>query len=194
MEVPSPLRLEWLPGANSVGDFNWPGCGRAVVKADVFQKIAQRFPAVKSEAIEMFQAPRLRMPKRTERAKPRVWLPYEGPALLEMIPVHRAAEHENTTWRMLSRCRSCKQEERELDGFGRKDAHWDATRAQMIASDKARERGKGLFVAKAAVGDTPIFSVAPFLSWIFCTDDFKQFAETEGLTNIDFVEYGEIVT
>ena len=89
-ELPTPLAFEWEAGSDRIGDFVWPGPWRAAVVTRVIDYLAKnKVPMIKAGTIEMVQDPRLKRPKSPRRAKPRVWLPYEGPTLVELVVEHR---------------------------------------------------------------------------------------------------------
>lgn len=191
--TPYPLILEWLPGSDIIGDFSWPGCGRAVVKVSVLEKIVRQFPMVYSHLITMIQDAKLKIPKNKGRARPRVWLPYEGPELMELVPIRCIPEHPNTTRRITSQCEVCGQMNTELDGYELKESRWDQQKRDLVPYHRPRVRGKGLFISKANVDQCPIFRVEPFVSRVFCTDEFKFFIEEHRFTNIDFFDYGDVI-
>lgn len=193
LHIPYPITIEWNVGSNHVGDFSWPGSGRSIVKETVFEKIVNAFPIVRSEPIEMFQDPALKIPKNKKRAKPRVWLPYEGPRLLEMVPIHSVPAHTRTTWAIMSRCRVCGRDGIRLDGYELREHRWSQEKKDLIPFHRKREPGHGLFVSGQLIKGRSIFRVDELYAWIFCTNEFKHFIEDQGFTNIDFLEYGEVV-
>ncbi len=70
---------------------------------------------------------------------------------------------------------------------------WDPQKQDLVPNWKPREPGKGLFISRSAIYGYPIFFAEEFSTPIFCTDEFKRFIEEHGFTNIDFLEWGEIV-
>lgn len=193
LQTSYPIIIEWSPGSSLIGDFTWPGSGRVIVKARVFEEISKHFNVVRAGAVEMFQDPRLRVPKRKHRAKPRIWLPYEGPSLVEVIPVHTTHAHPRTSWRVEFRCDLCGSEMKRLDGFEQRGSRWDQTTQRLVPFSIPREPGKGIILSLESIGRHPIFFVSELLPWLLCTDEFKDFAEAKKYTNIIFAEYGEIV-
>lgn len=191
--TPYPILMEWSPGSDRIGDFSWPGSGRCIVKASVFDIIVKRFAVVRSGSVVMHQDPKLRLPKNKKRAKPRIWLPYEGPSLVEMIPEHRAPIHSRTTWEPSTQCQVCGKWGKQLTGPEWKMHRWDQQKQDLVPNWKAREPGKGLFISRSAIAGYPILWAEEFSTPIFCTDEFKHFIEDQGFTNIDFLEWGEIV-
>jgi len=192
-KISYPIVIEWIPGSDILGDFTWPGEGRAVVKFSVYNAVQSRFPMVRFDSVQMMQDPKLRIPKNKRRAKPRIWLPYEGPELIELIPTYRAPVHPSTTWEFSSLCETCGKSSKMLAGAESKMQRWDQKRQVLVPNWKAREPGKGLFISRSAIAGYPIFWAEEFSTPIFCTDEFKHFIEDRGFTNIDFLEWGEIV-
>src|SRR4051794_24404018 len=82
-----PLVIEWDRGSNVIGDFTWPaGLGELVVTDRVRTCIeSNRFSGVRFEGVEMVQRRGLKKPRTESRARSRVWLPYEGPPLWNLV-------------------------------------------------------------------------------------------------------------
>lgn len=190
--IPYPLVIEWLPGSNVVGDFSWPGCGRAIIKKRISDDMLKRFSMLELREIEMIQDHHLRVPKNKSKAKQRVWLPYDGEPLVELVPLCCFPESPRTTNRVAFRCDVCGRETTQLEGFELKEHRWDQIKQDLVPYMKPREAGRGLFISRNFVKDCPIFRVESFLSSIFCLNEFKNFIEDQGYTNIDFLEYGEV--
>ncbi len=191
--VPYPILIEWSPGSDVLGEFIWPGDGRIIVKMCVFETIQARFPVVRSDTVQMMQDPKLRIPKNKKRARARIWLPYDGPPLVELIPTYRTRVHPKTTWELSDPCEVCGKSSKRLIGFEEKMHRWDQQKQDLVPNWKAREPGKGLFISRSAIAGYPIFFVEELSTPIFCTDEFKHFIEEQGFTNIDFLNWGELV-
>jgi hypothetical protein len=189
--IPIPLEIEWQPGATTIGDFVWPGGARVGVKASVFAKLRDAFSALGSCPIEMVQDPKLR---RGRGSKPRVWLPYDGPALVELIVQRRVAALPATTTTDGVRCDVCGQAEPDLVGVEEKHHRWNPAKKRLVPIHVPREEKKGLFVRHADLLGDQFFRVDwPFSALLMCTDEAKSRIETLGFTNIDFLLYGEAV-
>jgi hypothetical protein len=70
---------------------------------------------------------------------------------------------------------------------------YDADKGILVRDLQPRVPGKGLFVAASDVKDAPIFRTEEFTRAVWCTDEVKSFIEREGFTNVDFLEYGDVV-
>lgn len=193
-EDPLPLVLEWLPGSAVIGDFSWPGGGRVAVKKNVFDVIKNQCgDDVRGGAIGMVQDPRLERPKRPNRAKPRIWLPYDGPELIELISTYTVPLHDMTTQEVISRCTACGRERCQITGFQLKEHRWDSAKMVAVEYDRPRLEKQGVFLRRSDVTGHFVFRATGCPNWILCTDEFKHFIEEHGFTNIDFLEWGEIV-
>jgi len=192
-ERPKPLVFEWEPGSDIIGDFTWPFSSRVAVRRPVFDSLAREFSGIHVEAVEMIQDPKLKPPKRrTSRSKPRVWLPYTGPELVELWPDREVPFLPETTIIVPLRCKNCGRELREISGFEVKAHRYDPRKGELVPDLQPRVPGQGVFVASSEVAD-PIFRLQEFTEAIFCTDEVKSFIEREGFTNIDFLECGDVV-
>lgn len=86
----SPLIIEWEAGSDKIGDFTWPGFDTELVVVNTV-KIAfkNKFTKIEFGVVTFFQNQNLRQPiKLTSRTKPRIWLPYPGPMLWDILPTH----------------------------------------------------------------------------------------------------------
>lgn len=193
-ERPKPLVFEWEPGSDLIGDFVWPNSSRVVVKKSVLDALAWEFSGFHAETVEMIQDPKLKPPKRrTSRSKPRIWLPYAGPELVELWPDRIVPFLPATTIEIPYRCEDCGREMRRISG-GEVKAHlYDRNKGDLVPDLQPRVPGQGVFVASSEVKDSPIFRLEEFSEAIFCTNDVKAFIESEDFTNIDFLEYGDVV-
>jgi hypothetical protein len=189
-----PLIFEWEAGADDIADFIWPDVTRVVVRKTVFEVLAREFRGIHAEPVEMVQDPKLKQPKRrTSRTKPRIWLPYSGPELVELWTDHEVPYLPETTTEIPWQCKKCGNEPRMLSGFERKSHLYDREKGILVPNHQPRVPGKGVFVAASEVKDSPIFRLQEFTGPILCTDEVKSFVERQGFTNIDFREYGDIV-
>ncbi len=191
-EKPSPLAFEWEVGSNKIGDFVWPGGGRTAVVERVIEVLSERVPYVKAGAIEMVQDSRLKRPKNPLRGKPRVWLPYSGPPLMELVVGHQAPILPETTTVVMDRCATCGRENRHLTGVEIKQHRWSQEIEDLVPRYVPRTPGQGVFVSKSDVGHG-IFRANMIVPGILCTDEVKAVIEGAKLTNIDFLEYGDVV-
>lgn len=190
--VPKPLVFEWEPGSDQIGDFVWPSGTRVAVQERVFKSLA-KVPDIEPSNVEMFQDPKLKRPKNPRRAKPRVWLPYEGPPLVELIVNHYVHVLPETTTEVVERCATCGRENRHLTGGESKQRRWSPEKEDLVPNPKPRVPGQGIFASKTDVKSVDIFRTYEFPGFILCTDEVKALLEGAQFTNLDFLEYGDIV-
>lgn len=169
----SPLVIEWLPGSAAIGDFVWPGMDDELVAGErVKEALESRFGGFEFMPLEMYQDPKLHRPKRLDpRTRPRVWLPYEGPPLYELKPVHVARlDHSRSSVSKIGDCKTCGRPRFETPPFDERH----------------------LVVDRASLGGSAIFGVMEYPRWIFCTEEMKDFLESKDFSNLAFLYDGEI--
>ena len=186
-----PLIFEWEPDSDVVGDFVWPGLGADIAITDRGVKVLERFTQFELGPIEMNQDPKL---KKTRRSKPRVWLPYEGPALHDLwVTCWVGVDMARSTATLERECSTCGAKQYSLFGVEGWDSRWDKERKELIKTHIPREPGKGLFIHRDELKGADIFHVKEFPGAIFCSDSVKHAIEKEGLTNVSFLEMGDII-
>jgi hypothetical protein len=190
---PVPLVLEWEPGSEKVGDFVWPGGGRIAVTKTAFAELASLVPRLRQGSVEMIQDPKLKKPKRLGRSKPRVWLPYSGPPLVELVVSKSVPVLPSTTTKVTERCDVCGAEQIQVVGIEEKGQRWDPHQLRLRPSHRKRVAGKGIFIARSAVPDRSLFRAEPFPSFVLCTDEVREFVLARQLANIDFLEMGNLI-
>ncbi|UOG52592.1 hypothetical protein MAL09_18875 [Leptospira noguchii] len=187
------MTIEWEEGSNDIGDFSWPTGGRVVVKETVFNALNEIVGELSSGPVKMIQDPKLQSPIRKMKRKPRVYLPYQGPLLVELIVDKQISFLPNTTTKIIDQCEICGRTQRELIGVEEKEHFWSASSKKLIRINKTRESEKGLFVSFSDIGSNAIFfRVDEFSDAILCTDEMKKILEEKEYTNIDFLAYGEV--
>jgi hypothetical protein len=188
-----PLELEWEVGSDQVGDFSWPGGGRIAVTATVARELCRRFPGLGTGPVNMIQDPRLRRPKTRRPAKPRVWLPYEGPPLVELLVTTFMPALPGTTTKVRHRCAHCGAEARSLIGVEEKGHRWDIRQEKLRVFHRRRRPGQGLYLAKRNLGRAGILRCTSFPQAIVCTDEARDVIVRLGPSNVDFIEFGSLL-
>ena len=181
---PNPIKIEWEPGSDLVGDFTWPSQADIVVKDTVGR-------ALQENSITGFELRSVEMQENSEPAKrrlkkSRVNLPYAGLPLWDLWV---------TKWIGIDRDRSTVTEVRredgsryfEVSGVERWESTWDQERMELVRAKHSRVEGEGLVVSKIQ----GIFRVEEFEAPVFCTDDVKRLIEKYGFTNVSFLEMGD---
>jgi hypothetical protein len=178
-----PLRVEWDDGSDRIGDFTHARA-HLVVRKDAATALQSRFRGFRLGAIEMPDHPNLRKPTRiTKRTPKRVWLPYDGPELCELVVEREVPLLPESTVTVESMCDSC----------GRPTySSFDGMEERSGTGRKLREPGKGLLFRATDLQRSDFFRAA-FTGLSLCTDAAKTFIESRGFTNIEFLESGDIL-
>lgn len=169
----SPLMVEWEPGSDQIGDFVWAGLVTDLIVVDRVKAVFEsQFSAIEFGPVEFFQSSRLKKPiKSNSKTKPRVWLPYSGPLLWDVLPTH---------WCHLDHARS-----------GVSVAHECLTCKKTIYSTPPWSQ-RNLVLDTATWNGEDIFHICEYSGGIFCTEQVKVFIEDAGFTNVSFLEDGVI--
>jgi hypothetical protein len=172
-EYVRPLILEWAEDSDLVGDFTWPCIGvMVVIVTDRVRQVCLdlQLSNLRFDPITFYQHPRLKRPTRiTSRTKPRVWLPYEGPTLWDMQPLHWV--HLNAKKSRMSldqQCSTCGYQFLQFEDINK--LHIDST----------------------DLGQSEIFRIYELPSLVFCTSRVKTAFEAMKFTNIKFSARGTI--
>ena len=164
-----------MPGSDVVGDFTSAGYGSDLMVTDRIRRdLSQRFPQLRFGEIRMEQNAKLKRPKKpNRRTKKRVWLPYEGPDLYELIAEQRVSIDAEA---------SCARISKDCDTCGK--TYWELT-------DATGKPGLGLQVNESALQGASIFRLLEFPTWLMFTDEAKEFILARAFTNISFLEMGK---
>lgn len=185
--------IEWQPGSWEVGDFVWAEGHGFVLIADRAERVlaASGVRGWTSLPIEMRQHPSVvkpQMPQRVAARNRRVWLPYEGPALREM---------HITRWVHLDRERSTYKRPLKSDEGAEllppRGVEWYSVDGAGRRVQHPRRPDKGFFVSAEDLGGDSVFRCYEWPHVLLVTDAAKTVIEGGGLTNIEFVEYGEVI-
>ena len=142
--------------------------------------------------VEMYQDPKLKRPQAPRRAIPRVWPPYEGPALFDLRITHCLhADPEKSSVSLLRACGTCDWRRYDVAGIERRESIWDKERHSAKHIHIPREPGQGIYVNKSRLAGAGLFRVREFPAWMLCTDAAKRRIEQASLSNISFSEVGD---
>ncbi len=183
-----PLIIEWEPGSDVVGDFTWPGFDSDII---VKENVAKALQVANVRGFELgpVQMQENSEPAKRRSKKRRVKLPYSGPQLAELWV---------TAWTSLDPARSTVTESKredgvryfEVSGVQHMEQTWDQERAELVTVLHPRVEGEGVILPHAQ----GIFRVREVPAWIFCTDDVKRLIEEHELTNVRFLEMGDVLS
>lgn len=175
-ELVSPLVIEWEvtkwdPGSDVIADFTWPcGLQDIVITQRVRECLEGRFTGCWFETVEMIQDPKLKKPTSPKsRAKPRVWLPYEGPPLWGLqVTSECRLDLERSGRILLAECATC----------GRQTI--DVKRDYPLVVDPSTWDG------------SDVFTIREIGKVVFLTTPVKETILANGFTNVVIKERGEI--
>jgi hypothetical protein len=188
----SPLVFEWEAGSDRIGDFVWAVL-RIAVTARVRSVLKERFTGVVYLPVDFRQDPRVKRPTRvTKRTKKRVWLPYEGPPLIELwATAWVQPDMERSSFRVVGIDPGSGEPNYKLDGIEAFKSRWDPVEHTMSRWREPREPGKGLFIREEALQGASIFRIYPQPGRLLCTEAVKDCLEEHEITNVAFLESGE---
>ena len=193
-EDPRPLVIEWEAGSDVVGDFVWPGGGRVAAQRRVFDIMTANLRGIEPGSVEMVQDPKLKRPTRkTRRTRPRVWLPYEGPELVELWVQRSVHTAPGTAIEPKKPCPKCGHEAWTWSGVEVKQHIWDKEQMKLVPLFIPRDPERGLRIRASDVEGASIFRTIEFPNGILCTDAVRELIERERFTNVDFLDYGDLV-
>jgi len=177
------LTVEWDDGSDQVGDFVHAGAD-IVLQESVAERLRVVATGFKTAPIKFFDHPNLRKPVSIRNdSEPRVWLPYDGPPLCQFLVFQKVPLSHHSTVEVDSHCEVCGTiRYKRIIGVERKTK----------ALSKARIDGQGLFVSAADLKEDGFFSPIG-TSLTLCTNAVKEFIQSEGFTNIELLEYGDVV-
>jgi hypothetical protein len=167
-----PLVIEWDYGSNVVADFTWPAGLDEIVVSDRARScvVANGFSGVRFEPVEMVQREGLKKPHKQSKAKTRVWLPYNGPPLWNLLV---------TSWCDLDVPVSGRSFVLDCEVCGRK---------HMIVHDPAAP----LVVKPETWSRTDFFCIREMGKMVFITEAVRQAIEENAFTNVAMKARGNI--
>lgn len=165
------LTIEWERGSSVIGDFTWINLEELIVADQVRTCfVSSGFTGVEFEPIEMVQKRGLKKPRKVSKAQNRVWLPYDGPSLWNLIVTSSCDINLTLTSRSLvTECDSCK-------------------RQRMIVHDSAAP----LVVKPESWEGTDFFCIREMGKLVFVTEEVKQKIEEQKFTNVKIAERGYV--
>jgi len=166
----SPLVIEWDYGSNIIGDFTWPG--EEIIVTDMVRTcfVSRGFSGISFEPVEMVQKQGLKKPRKESKARNRVWLPYLGPPLWNLVV---------TSWCNMDARSSGRTLVSECDGCLRK---------RMIVHDPAAP----LIVKPETWAGSDFFCIREMEKMVFVTGAVRQAIEQNKLANVEMKERGYI--
>lgn len=176
------LEVEWDDGSETIGDFTFI-IGPVVLKETIADELLAVFSGFRKGEIRMPHHPNLEKPKHIRRKVKRVWLPYEGPPICFMDVTAQVDFAVGSTVTVASECTECASViYKSFEGIESKDG----------AVHSPRILGKGFVFENSSLADADVFRPR-HTGLTLCTDRVRDFIESRGYRNIEFLEVGDIV-
>jgi hypothetical protein len=166
----APLVIEWDRGSDVIADFTWPSGLSEIVVSDRVKAalVSKHFTGVSFAPVEMFQRADLKKPRTESRSRRRVWLPYAGPALWNLLITSWCDLDVASSGRMLAvECEQCQ-------------------RKRMVVNDPTAP----LVVTIESWTGSDFFSIHEMGGLTFVSEAVKELIEHEGFTNVSMKERG----
>jgi len=167
-----PLVIEWDYGSSIIGDFTWPQVLDELVVTDRVKRcfVESGFTGVRFESVEMIQKRGLKRPRKESKASKRVWLPYLGPPLWNIVVTSFCNMDLAQSGRsLIPECENC-------------------SRKRMIVHDPASP----LVVRGDTWEGADFFCIREMYNLVFVSKEVKQVIEERGFTNVEVKERGYI--
>jgi len=171
----------WTRQGDVIGDFIFAKFSR-VVQEHVAKKLMTNFTGLTKRKIKFFDNPKEYKSKGDKNK--RIWLPYEGRPLCEVIIDNEVPLAEQSTIISNGRCSVCGFEE-YIDVKGLKLP----TKRNPTPN---RPKDKGLFIHSEDVKNLDFFRPANTYFFL-CKERVKRFIEEKCYTNVFFWNVGEII-
>lgn len=196
-ELAPPFEVEWDPGFDNIGDFTWQrGGGGPLVVDHVARALRERFTGFDLEPVAVRQEPQARRQRHANRQREsQALMPYGGPPLLYLrvaktVPMDRA----RSTVSLKRKCGKCSREDWQVSGNEWISYRVESDPPRIVPIRTARMPGQGLFVHATDLAQSHFFRVQEFWGcWVFCVDEVKQFIDHQRFTNVDFLEFGDVI-
>lgn len=177
----SPLPLcEWEPGKTAIGDFVFSQ-RHLIARRSVAELLAQRFGGFQIRSIEFHDHPALHAS--SGRRETRIWLPYGGPELCEIMIDKECSLLPVSTATVEAACQTCGRVTFE-------DFHGIETMGHDFHTP--RDPAGGLFFDADEVGED-VFFRPRFSGFNLCTEGPARFIRDMGWTNANLLEVGSLV-
>jgi hypothetical protein len=187
-----PAIIEWLESTSEIGDFTYvEKYTTLLVKKSVFSQIKKIDPKVVAGDVTFYQNEKLKHPlPKSSKATKRVWLPYEGEKLLEIIvPIIITPDMEKSSVEIINYCKNCNRTVIKISDVEKKDIFSYASDGP--SKTIPRKPGKGIFIAEASIHGINLFRIHEKSRIILCTDYAKESLEASGYSNLTFLDFGE---
>jgi hypothetical protein len=181
------LTIEWEKGPDLIGDFTWVGLVTDIAISIHAEKV------LLDGCVVGFESRPVQVRGKVAGQRSRVGKSIEDRSSSKIA----LRDFWINQWRPMDRNLSTVEDVTQADGSHQiklqgvqyVEGSWDRNTKTLVKLDHPRIPGKGLFV-RDAVG---VFRVEEFPAWVFCTDDVKELIEKSQLTNVSFLEMGDVL-
>jgi len=169
--------VTWAPGSERLGDLALPSPFELYAQDGPLERLTTEFSSLSvGHTVTFVDEPFAHW----DLTKPRVQHPYNGPRFRELLVNAEVPALPESAVTGSSQCDECGNAvPQRLTGVAKRP-------------HESRKPGGGLRVRWEHVRETPVFRTHRF-KWIFVTDVFRRFVESQGWTNIAFYDAGQIV-
>lgn len=178
------LTVEWDDGSDQIGDFVHAGAD-IILQTRVAEQLRQISSGFSYSDVTFYDHPNLRAPSTalTNDRNRRVWLPYNGPSLSQLLVERKVRLAEQSTAEIDHVCETCTRiRYKRIFGVERKSHRISQPRVE----------GQGLFIVAEDLKGDEVFSPIG-TSLTLCTSRVKEFIESRNFTNIEFLNYGDLI-
>ena len=189
-----PLQIEYVAErrASIRGDFVWPGFDDDVALSPSAQSVLDGCSVIGWGRVEVSVDRKSR--GRSSRRASAGDLLKDSSDLRELIVLGRATvDIGRSSIRLSLACNQCGARRYDLEGVERFTVDWDPRTRTALRKRLSRATGQGLFVYASEPTQFGVFRVQELPACILCTESVRSSIETAGLTNVAFLEYGELV-
>jgi hypothetical protein len=181
---PEEFVFKWEPGSDLVGDCIWPWMpGQITIRKELASELVSKFAGMKMFLTTALGAPR----KKGARKRPidpiefavlwpTHWLSYDE----ELSTVEEKIRFANIKLPTIIGAETYEQDYRPLEGINKHE-------------HVPRLPDKGLFVHREDLAGFEIFRPRQLGGMMLCTDKFRQFFVERNVSNILFLEVGDVI-
>ena len=188
---PKSRTYEWVNGSDTVCDFVWPGnlTSEVVVTDLVAQSLVSH--GVDLIPIEFFEEQSKRW--RADYPKgPCIKLPYDGPKLFNLyIDNWINLNLEKSSLEPLLKCDTCKYTNYRPLHVEVNKHKYNLKTKKLDNIVSPRKKGKGVFIQSDLISKFDFFRIYETPHMMYCSEKGKKVIESNGSTNVLFVEMGE---
>lgn len=191
-------RVEWETGSDAIGDFTWSSSGHLFMTTGSAATLASGgvtgFDCVPVEIKAVSRPSRSTASSRLHCRNRDELMPREWADLCEMRVTRWVnLDLQKSTVKRPRLCGTCGRRLYEPRGVEHFRMEWDPSAREASWERSPRREGMGLYVNASQLDGDSVFRVQEWPSMVFVTDRAKHVIEEAGLTDVTFLEYGELL-